>query len=42
MARICDIYDVIHAVAPFDSQLSFDNSGLLVGDPSTPVTRALL
>ena len=42
MARICDIYDIINAVAPFDSQLSFDNSGLLVGDGGTVVTRALL
>lgn len=42
MARVCDIYDIIHAVAPFDSQLPFDNSGLLVGDSSTQVTRALL
>lgn len=42
MARVCDIYDVINAVAPFESQLSFDNSGLLVGDGSTEVTRALL
>lgn len=42
MARICDIYDIINAVAPFDSQLSFDNSGLLVGDSGTQVNRALL
>ncbi len=42
MARICDIYDIINGVAPFAYQLSFDNSGLLVGDGSTPVTRALL
>lgn len=42
MARICDIYDVINAVAPFSSQLGFDNSGLLVGDASAVVTRALL
>lgn len=42
MARICDVYDIINAAAPFDSQLSFDNSGLLVGDAATPVTRALL
>lgn len=42
MARICDIYDIINAVAPFASQLSFDNSGLLVGDGSTEVTRALV
>jgi len=42
MARICDIMDIINAVAPFDSQLPFDNSGLLVGDGSAQVTRALL
>ena len=42
MARICDIYDVIDAVAPFAAALDFDNCGLLVGDPNTPVTRALL
>lgn len=42
MARICDIYDIINAAAPFDSQMSFDNSGLLVGDRAAQVTRALI
>lgn len=42
MARICDIYDIINSAAPFDSQMAFDNSGLLVGDRATEVTRALL
>lgn len=42
MARICDIYDIINSAAPFDSQMAFDNSGLLVGDRATVVTRALL
>ena len=42
MARIRDIYDIIDAVAPFSTALSFDNSGLLVGDGNTVVTRALL
>lgn len=42
MARICDIYDIINAVAPFSSQLAFDNSGLLVGDGADEVSRALL
>lgn len=42
MARICDIYDIINSAAPFDSQLAFDNSGLLVGDRVTEVTRALI
>lgn len=42
MARICDIYDIINAAAPFSTAMSFDNSGLLVGDGNTVVTRALL
>ncbi len=42
MARICDIYDIINSAAPFDSQLAFDNSGLLVGDRAAEVTRALI
>lgn len=42
MARICDIYDLIDAVAPFSTALDFDNCGLLVGDGNTVVTRALL
>jgi len=42
MVRICDIYDVIDRAAPFASALSFDNCGLLVGDQTTEVTRALL
>ena len=42
MARICDIYDIIDAAAPFATALGFDNSGLLVGDPNQEVTRALL
>lgn len=42
MARICDIYDIINAAAPFSTALDFDNSGLLVGDGNTPVTRALI
>lgn len=42
MARICDIYDIINSAAPFDSQMAFDNSGLLVGDRATEVTRALI
>lgn len=42
MPRICDIYDVVNAAAPFESQLDFDNSGLLVGEAAEPVTRVLL
>lgn len=42
MVRICDIYDVLDRAAPFASALSFDNSGLLVGDPAAEVARALV
>lgn len=42
MARVCDIYDIINAVAPFPTALDFDNVGLLVGDGNAVVTRALL
>lgn len=42
MARICDIYDVINAVAPFSTAMSFDNAGLLVGEANTEVSRALI
>ena len=26
-----DFYDLINQIAPFDTQMEFDNSGLLVG-----------
>ena len=46
MARICDIYDIINAVAPFSTALDFDSVGLLVGDcllyTSSSSTRAVL
>lgn len=42
MARVCDIYDIIDAVAPFSTAMSFDNSGLLVGDGNWEVTRVLI
>lgn len=42
MPRICDIYDVINAAAPFETAMSFDNVGLLVGEANTEVTRALI
>ena len=28
------VYDLIQTVAPFDTQMDYDNSGLLVGSPS--------
>ena len=32
------IYDFINERAPFETQVAYDNSGLLVGDPSREVT----
>lgn len=42
MARIRDVYDIINAVAPFDTAMTFDNVGLLVGDANAEVNRALI
>ena len=38
MLTVQQIYDFIHERAPFDTQLAFDNSGLLVGRPDAAVT----
>ncbi len=38
---IRDIYRLLDAVAPFETQEDFDNSGLLVGDPEQEVTSVL-
>ncbi len=35
------IYDLIHTVAPFDLQMDWDNSGLLVGSPLQEVNKVL-
>lgn len=42
MVRVCDVYDVIDQAAPFAGALGFDNCGLLVGDRTAAVTRALV
>jgi dinuclear metal center YbgI/SA1388 family protein len=39
MVTVRDVYDCIDAFAPFSTQLDFDNSGLLVGDPDRPVQK---
>ena len=36
-----NIYELIHTVAPFDTQMDGDNSGLLVGSPFQEVTSIL-
>ena len=35
------IYDIINTVAPFDTQMEGDNSGLLVGSPAQEVKNIL-
>ena len=42
MSSVKDIYKIIDEAAPFSTQMSFDNSGLLVGDPGMTVKKALI
>lgn len=42
MATVAEIKDEIHKMAPFSTAMSFDNVGILVGDPQQNVTRVLL
>ncbi|MCD8006968.1 MAG: Nif3-like dinuclear metal center hexameric protein [Oscillospiraceae bacterium] len=41
MTTVRDIYNYIDSFAPYQTQDSWDNSGLLVGDGDEPVTKAL-
>ncbi len=41
MATVKDIYNFIDSIAPFNTQEEWDNSGLLVGDENTKVTKIL-
>ena len=38
MLTVAQVYDLLDALAPFDTQADFDNAGLLVGDPQAEVT----
>jgi len=42
MTSVRDIYDFLDALAPFASQMDFDNSGLQAGDFESPVQQGLL
>ena len=42
MSTVSDIRDYLDRQAPFDTALSFDNCGILVGDPQAEVRRALV
>ena len=35
------IYNLIHTVAPFDTQVEYDNSGLLIGSPTQEIRKIL-
>ena len=37
MMTVQDVYNYIDSFAPFDTQESFDNAGLLLGDPAMAV-----
>ena len=42
MTSVRAIYDFLDSIAPFDTQLPFDNSGLQLGDFESSVERAML
>lgn len=42
MATVKEIYDILDGFAPFQTQMGFDNAGLLVGRAEAPVSRVLL
>lgn len=39
MARVKDFYDFLNTIAPFETQESWDNSGMLVGDINAEVRK---
>lgn len=39
MATVLDIYNFIDSIAPFSSQVEWDNSGLLIGDKNADVKK---
>jgi dinuclear metal center YbgI/SA1388 family protein len=42
MTTVRDVYDFLNTLAPFDTQMEFDNSGLQCGDFAAGVTSAML
>ena len=42
MATVREIYDMIDGIAPFSTQMGFDNSGFLVGHKDSAVTGVLV
>lgn len=35
--KVSDVYSILNEIAPFDTQMDFDNAGLLLGHPDAPV-----
>lgn len=42
MTTVADVTRAVDSIAPFGTQLDWDNSGLLVGDPGRGVTKVLV
>ena len=42
MIKMIDIYDFLNAIAPFKTQMDFDNSGFLVGDKNDIVKKVVV
>jgi len=42
MTTVQDVYDYLDTIAPFGLQESYDNAGILIGDPSTEVKGVLM
>ncbi len=42
MATVSNILNILTETAPLPTQESYDNAGLLIGEPSSPVDRALI
>lgn len=42
MTTIKQIYDFLNNFAPFENSLSFDNTGLLIGNPEIEIKKAIL
>lgn len=39
MIKVSDIFDFINSIAPFETQETWDNSGMLIGDGAAPVKK---
>lgn len=42
MTKVIDIYEFIDSFAPFSSSMEFDNTGILIGDKESEVTKVLV